>query len=117
MKQGIHPKYYPEAKVTCACGATWTTGSTLPELKTDVCGECHPFFTGQLQRIVDTAGQVERFTKRVERAQELQTLEQERAVTREERRKARQLVEIVEDDQVEPIEGLAEQPTRDAAEE
>ena len=117
MKQGIHPKYYPEAKVTCACGATWTTGSTLPELKTDVCGKCHPFYTGQLQRIVDSAGQVERFTKRVELSQELQTLEQKRAVAREERRKARQLVEIVEDEQVEPIEGLAEQPTEDAAEE
>ena len=68
MKADIHPKYYPNAKVTCSCGATWFTGSTLPELRTDVCSNCHPFYTGE-QRIVDTAGQVERFMKRLERRQ------------------------------------------------
>ncbi len=66
MKAKIHPKYYPEAKVICACGNTWTTGATVPEIKVDVCSACHPFFTGQ-QRIVDTAGQVDRFMKRLER--------------------------------------------------
>ncbi len=67
MKKGIHPTYYPDAVVTCACGNTWTTGSTKKALKTDVCYKCHPFFTGE-QRIVDTAGQVERFMRRLERA-------------------------------------------------
>jgi large subunit ribosomal protein L31 len=67
MKKGIHPTYYPDAVVTCACGNTWTTGSTKKTLKTDVCYKCHPFFTGE-QRIVDTAGQVERFMRRLERA-------------------------------------------------
>ncbi|MBM3135831.1 MAG: 50S ribosomal protein L31 [Chloroflexi bacterium] len=67
MKKGIHPTYYPDAVVTCACGNTWTTGSTKKTLKTDVCYKCHPFFTGE-QRIVDTAGQVERFLRRLERA-------------------------------------------------
>ena len=62
MKAGIHPKYQ-EAKVTCACGNTFTVGSTKPTLKVDVCSKCHPFFTGQ-QRILDTAGRVERFRKR-----------------------------------------------------
>lgn len=68
MKANIHPTYYPEARVTCSCGATWTTGSTMPEIRTDVCSTCHPFYTGE-QRIVDTAGQVERFMKRLERRQ------------------------------------------------
>lgn len=68
MKKDIHPSYYPEAKVTCACGNTWTTGSTLPEIKVDLCSNCHPFFTGE-QRIVDTEGQVDRFYKRLEARQ------------------------------------------------
>lgn len=63
MKPGIHPTWYPDAVVTCACGNTFTTGSTRKEIHTDVCSNCHPFFTGE-QRIVDTAGQVERFMKR-----------------------------------------------------
>ena len=65
MKTKIHPKYFPDAKVTCACGATWTTGSTQAELRLDVCSNCHPFYTGE-QRIVDTEGQVDRFMKRVQ---------------------------------------------------
>ena len=68
MKADIHPKYYPDARVTCSCGASWTTGSTVPEIRTDVCSTCHPFYTGE-QRIIDTAGQVERFMKRLERGQ------------------------------------------------
>ena len=66
MREKIHPKYYPDAKVICSCGNTWTTGSTKPEIRTDVCNDCHPFFTGE-QRIVDTAGQVDRFMKRLQR--------------------------------------------------
>ena len=68
MKPEIHPTYYPTARVICSCGETWITGSTAPEIRTDVCSTCHPFFTGE-QRIVDTAGQVERFMKRLERRQ------------------------------------------------
>ncbi len=64
MKQGIHPTYYEDAVVICSCGNTWTTGSTQKEIHTDVCSACHPFFTGE-QRIVDTAGQVERFMRRL----------------------------------------------------
>jgi len=66
MKQGIHPKYYPNAVVTCSCGNSWTTGSTIPEIRTDICSQCHPFYTGE-QRIVDTAGQVERFMTRLKK--------------------------------------------------
>jgi len=63
MKNKIHPKYYDNAKVTCLCGNTFTTGSTKPELRVEVCSKCHPFYTGK-QRIVDTLGRVERFKKR-----------------------------------------------------
>lgn len=62
MKSGIHPQYV-EATVTCACGNTFTVGSTKPQLRVDVCSACHPFYTGT-QRILDTAGRVERFRKR-----------------------------------------------------
>jgi large subunit ribosomal protein L31 len=75
MKEKIHPKYYPEARVVCACGTTWTTGATVPELRVDVCSSCHPFYTGE-QRIVDTAGQVDRFMRRLERTAD--TMEQVR---------------------------------------
>ena len=67
MKEGIHPKYFPNATVTCSCGNTWTTGSTRAAIRTDVCYKCHPFYTGE-QRIVDTAGRVERFRRRYTRA-------------------------------------------------
>ena len=69
MKEGIHPTYYPDAVVTCACGNTWTTGSTTKEIHTDVCSNCHPFFTGE-QRIVDTEGQVDRFYKKLQARQD-----------------------------------------------
>ena len=68
-RQGIHPKWYPEAQVTCACGNTFTVGSTVPHIRTDVCSNCHPFFTGE-QRIVDTAGRVDRFMMRLERREQ-----------------------------------------------
>jgi large subunit ribosomal protein L31 len=67
MKPGIHPNYV-DAVVTCSCGNTFTTRSTKPTLRTDLCSVCHPFYTGE-QRIVDTAGQVERFTRRMQNAQ------------------------------------------------
>lgn len=66
MKPGIHPKYI-ETTVICSCGNTFQTRGTKPELRIDLCNVCHPFYTGE-QRIVDTAGQVERFTKRMEAA-------------------------------------------------
>lgn len=65
MKASIHPQWYPEATVTCACGTTFTTGSTLPAIRVELCSQCHPFFTGQ-QKFVDTLGQVDRFIKKTE---------------------------------------------------
>ena len=69
MRQELQPTFYPEAKVICACGNTWTTGSTVEEIHTDVCSQCHPFFTGE-QRIVDTEGQVDRFYKKLQARQD-----------------------------------------------
>ena len=63
MKQDLHPKYYTDAVVKCACGNTFTTGSTNPELKVDVCSQCHPFYTGK-QKILDTGGRIEKFMKK-----------------------------------------------------
>jgi large subunit ribosomal protein L31 len=69
MRKDIHPTYYPDAQVICSCGNTWTTGSTKKVIRTDVCSNCHPFFTGE-QRIVDTEGQVDRFYKKLQARQQ-----------------------------------------------
>lgn len=69
MKPGIHPQFYPSATVICSCGNTWKTGSTVELIHTDVCSDCHPFYTGE-QRIVDTEGQVDRFYRKLEARQE-----------------------------------------------
>ncbi len=63
MKTGIHPTYYDEAQVICSCGNSYVTGATKPELRVEICSQCHPFFTGE-QRIVDTEGRVERLMRR-----------------------------------------------------
>lgn len=63
MKAAIHPKYYPEAKIICACGAEHVVGSTEPEIHVEICSKCHPFYTGK-QKLVDTARRVEKFEER-----------------------------------------------------
>lgn len=89
MKKDIHPTYYPDAKVICACGNTFTVGSTKPELHIEICSNCHPFYTGK-QKLVDTAGRVEKFRlrtkaatatpgKRVSKKQKLASKEAKRA--------------------------------------
>jgi len=62
MQKDIHPQYYPEATVTCSCGQVLTVGSTQEKINVEICSACHPFFTGG-EKIVDTAGRVERFKK------------------------------------------------------
>jgi large subunit ribosomal protein L31 len=68
MKEKIHPQYYPAAKVTCSCGNTFTVGSTKKEISVELCSQCHPYYTGE-QRVVDTAGRVERFRRRYEKTE------------------------------------------------
>ncbi len=63
MKAKIHPEYYPKAKVRCACGNVFTVGSTKPELQVEICSKCHPFYTGK-EKLIDTAGRIERFASR-----------------------------------------------------
>jgi large subunit ribosomal protein L31 len=65
MKKGIHPTYYEDAVIRCACGNEIVTGSTKKEMRVEVCSSCHPFYTGQLKRaVVDTGGRVEKFRKK-----------------------------------------------------
>lgn len=64
MKKDIHPKYYKEAEVTCACGNKFKVGSTKEKISVDICSACHPFFTGK-EKIVDTMGRVEKFKQRM----------------------------------------------------
>lgn len=70
MKKDIHPKFYAEAKVTCACGNSFAVGSTKEKLEVEICSACHPFFTGQ-KKVLDTAGRVEKFMARQDKAKKL----------------------------------------------
>jgi large subunit ribosomal protein L31 len=67
MKSGIHPQWYNDAKVSCACGNTFTVGAAKPEIRVDICAKCHPFFTGEM-KFVDTLGRVERFQQKQQHA-------------------------------------------------
>jgi large subunit ribosomal protein L31 len=68
MKKGIHPKYHDDAKVTCTCGNTFTTGSTLPKIEVEICSACHPFFTDET-KYLDTEGRIEKFERKRKAAQ------------------------------------------------
>lgn len=68
MKANIHPKWYNNAKVTCTCGNSFTTGSTQPSIDVDICSACHPFFTGEM-KFVDRQGRVDKFKKKMEQAE------------------------------------------------
>jgi large subunit ribosomal protein L31 len=81
MKEAIHPQWYPEATIVCACGNSWVTGATIPEIRTDICSACHPFYTGE-QRIVDTEGQVDRFYKRLQQRDAIRSEAEEREAQR-----------------------------------
>jgi len=114
MKKGIHPKYYPNATVVCVCGNTWTTGSTQERIQTDICSACHPFFTGE-QRIVDTAGQVERFIRRLERKDVLAARDQLESDALEAREAARRKA-VARGEDAETAERVAEEALRQALE-
>lgn len=69
MKKETHPKFYDKAKVVCACGSTFEVGSTREKIEVEICSACHPFFTGQ-EKVMDTAGRVEKFKTRMAKATE-----------------------------------------------
>jgi large subunit ribosomal protein L31 len=85
VKQKIHPNWYPEARVHCACGNTFTTGSTMKEIAVEICSACHPLFTGQ-QKLVDTAGRVDKFNQRAAAAEK----KKQEAAARQAAKKAKQ---------------------------
>jgi large subunit ribosomal protein L31 len=78
MKKDIHPKYYSNTKVKCSCGADFEVGSTIPDIKVEICSSCHPLYTGN-KRIVDTAGRVDRFQARLKKSEEMKKAAGERA--------------------------------------
>ena len=83
MKEKIHPKWFPDAHVACNCGATFTTGSTLKEIHVETCSSCHPLFTGT-QRLLDTAGRVDKFNQRLAAADKKKKEAAARKAAREE---------------------------------
>jgi len=70
MKKNIHPQYFENARVQCACGNTWTVGSTKELIEVEICSQCHPFYTGK-EKMIDTLGQVQKFRKRLARKEGL----------------------------------------------
>lgn len=95
MQKSIHPQYFDDAKVTCVCGNTFTTGATVPEIRVEVCSKCHPFFTGEM-KFVDTLGKVERFQQAQKKATEIKAKKQEVTREREERRRPTSLKEMLD---------------------
>ena len=83
MKQNIHPTYHTGAKITCACGNVLTTGSTQKDMHVEICGACHPFYTGT-EKLVDTRGRVERFRARAAAAKDLKTAKKPKTRTKKE---------------------------------
>lgn len=90
MKTAIHPTYYKEAKITCACGNSFTVGSTREDIRVEICSNCHPFYTGQ-QKLIDTARRVDKFQKRIEAKTSVALERKGRRVKRAKRDEKRQL--------------------------
>lgn len=86
MKKDIHPKWYENAKISCSCGNSFTAGSTVPELKVEICSNCHPFYTGE-QKFVDTEGRVEKFVKKSKKIEEMKEIHQATLKRKEEKAK------------------------------
>ena len=82
MKAKIHPKWYPDCQVSCACGNVFTTGATVSKLRVQLCSKCHPFFTGE-QKFVDTLGRVERFQKKQKAANQVKAKKKEKKIIKE----------------------------------
>jgi len=94
MKNEIHPKYYTDTKVSCVCGNTFTTGSTEPEIKVELCSACHPFYTGK-QKLVDTARRVEKFSAKTATSAKVATERKGKKVKTAARAEARAKKEVV----------------------
>ncbi len=91
MKAQIHPKWYPDALVTCSCGNTFTVGSTMPEVHVELCSNCHPFYTGQM-KFLDVAGRVDAFRAKQTAAKA------NKSVSKTEKRKAKRIARVREEE-------------------
>lgn len=91
MKKGIHPRYVETDIVCGTCGTVWKTRATKSNLRVDICSHCHPFYTGE-QRIVDTAGQVDRFMRRLATSQKLQAETEQRRERKEQKPQKKSLL-------------------------
>ncbi|MCH7951432.1 50S ribosomal protein L31 [Patescibacteria group bacterium] len=94
MNAEIHPKYYPNTKVTCACGNTFTTGSTKPEIQVEICAACHPFFTGEM-KLIDTQGRIERFQEKQRKAAAVAKSRKKKIKVRKQRERPGSLKEML----------------------
>lgn len=92
MKKEIHPKYYSEAIITCACGASFTVGSTLEKIHAEICSMCHPFYTGK-EKLLDTAGRVDKFRARMEAAEKFKGKSAVKATVKKDSADKKELVE------------------------
>ena len=90
MQTKTHPKWYPETKATCACGKSFTVGSTVPEINVEVCSACHPFYTGKM-KFIDTAGRVDAFKTKQAKANK-------KLLSKTEKRKLKKLKRLKEDE-------------------
>ncbi len=88
MKKDTHPEYFPKAKVTCACGNTFNVGSTKKEIEVEICYTCHPFYTGK-EKLIDTAGRVEKFKAKREKAQPKTRTKKEKRATKAKKKEAK----------------------------
>lgn len=95
MKQDIHPQYFDDAKVVCVCGNSFTTGATVPEIRVEICSNCHPFYTGEM-KYVDTLGNVEKFQKRQKEAKVHKETVVKKVQEKEERKRPESLKEMFE---------------------
>lgn len=86
MKKEIHPKYFDKVKAECSCGATFELGSTLENIKVEICSNCHPAYTGN-KKLVDAAGRVDRFRARLEKSKQMQSILQSQKKDKEKKKK------------------------------
>ena len=107
MKTETHPKYTTEAKVKCACGHEFITGSTKPEIEVEICYQCHPFYTGK-QKLVDTAGRVERFEKRFGKKDKPKVKEKEELLAQPEAEDADAVKEVAKEKAQKKVEAVEE---------
>ncbi len=94
MKPKIHPKYYKDATITCSCGNVFKVGSTVETLEVEICSACHPFYTGK-KKLIDSAGQVDRFKKKMEMAKKMKADQEAAAKAKKSTKKTKKTVKKV----------------------